>query len=211
MHNQNTETAPVRPEVAASGGCRSNPANREAREVYPMMSHPSANALPADQTETWRDLADQLTPEQIAYMEKAEQHPVVKADGSTFDAETQRGSLLFGAREFIQENTAAERFRHVQAPTCADQVDVWWPGDDDASWSRAWWGTTRVTEIAAASGPFTVMLTGTQWSDGRGQTGIAVGADDSPMTAAEARRLAAALAEVADELDALDGRTGVAG
>ena len=174
-----------------------------------MMSHPSDKALPLDQAETWRDLADQLTPEQIAYVEKAEQHPVVRADGSTFDAETRRGALLFAAREFAEENVAAERFRHVPVPACADRIDAWWPGDND-SWSRAWWGTPRVIEVAAASGAFTVMLTGTQWSDGRVKTGVSVVADDAPMTAGAARRLAAALAEVADELDALDACTGVA-
>ena len=49
------------------------------------------------------------------------------------------------------------------------------------------------------------MLTGNQWSDGRVETGITVYADDDWMTAAEARKLAAALLNAADELDRLDG------
>lgn len=39
MHDLNAETAPARPEVAASGGCRLNPTNQQAREVHSMMSH----------------------------------------------------------------------------------------------------------------------------------------------------------------------------
>lgn len=161
------------------------------------------------QVETWRDLAGQLTPEQIAYMERSEHFPIPSADG-TFDAERQRGLLLFGAREFAEQNIAAERFRHVQLPAGSEQVDAWWPGDsDDDSWARAWWGTSRAVKIAAGKRPVEVQLTGTQWSDGRVETGATVYASDDRMTADEARRLAAALVEVAAELDALDTRTEV--
>lgn len=153
--------------------------------------------------ETWRDMADQLTPEQVAYLERSELFPVPSLNGIV-DPERQRGLLLFGAREFAEQNVAAERFRHVQAPAGADQVDAWWPGEhDDDSWSRAWWGTARAVDIASASSPFMVMLSGTQWSDGRGETGVTVEAGDNLLTACEARRLAAALMEAAAELDTL--------
>ncbi|OKH78215.1 hypothetical protein EB75_28140 [Mycobacterium sp. ST-F2] len=153
-----------------------------------------------NEPETWRDLADQLTPDQIDYIERSELHPVPNVDG-TCDVDLNRGALLFRAREFARQNVAAERFRHVQAPVGADQVDAWWPGNsDDGSWSRTWWGKPRGIAVAAAKNPFTVVLTGMQWSDGRSESAVTVHADDDLMTAAEARQLAVALLEVADAL-----------
>lgn len=153
-----------------------------------------------NEPETWRDLADQLTPDQITYMERSELHPVPTVDG-TCDVDLNRGALLFRAQEFARQNVAAERFRHVQAPAGADQVDAWRTGNhDDDSWSRTWWGKPRVIAIAAAKNPFTVVLTGMQWSDGRTASAVTVHADDDLMTAAEARQLAVALLELADAL-----------
>lgn len=65
---------------------------------------------------TWRDLADQLTPEQVAYIELSEQHPVPNADW-TYEAERQ--GYLFAAREMIDQNRAAVIYRHVLRPALA--------------------------------------------------------------------------------------------
>lgn len=45
MHTLNAETAPVHPEVAASGECRSNPTDQQIREVFSIMSHPTDTRL----------------------------------------------------------------------------------------------------------------------------------------------------------------------
>ena len=155
--------------------------------------------------ETWRDLADQLTPEQIARLEVAEVHYVPMADG-TVDVERDRqGCLLFGARELAAQNLAAMLYQHVPAPESATDVGPWEKFDDGPGWSRLWWGNRRLVCVAGAgTHDFSVLVQGAQWSDGRLQRGVVLDSDDSAMSAAEVRKLAAALVAAADELDALN-------
>jgi hypothetical protein len=55
-----------------------------------------------DEATTWRDLADQLTPGQIAYIEAWERHPEIPphADGTERTPTDQHRALMFTAREF---------------------------------------------------------------------------------------------------------------
>lgn len=150
---------------------------------------------------TWRDLADQLTPEQIAYMELSERHPVPMADGS-HDEDRERRGHLFCAREFAAQNAAAAAYRHVPIPAGANRVGAWQQWDEDGSHSRLWFGFSQ--SVSISSGVFSAAVTGTQWSDGRLTRGVVLHGDDDSMTANEARQLAGALVAAADELDALN-------
>lgn len=160
---------------------------------------------PDNAATTWRDLADQLTPEQVAYLELSECHPVPMADG-TFDPERERCGHLFGAREMAAQNLAAMLYQHIPTAAGAEDIGPWQQFDDDGSWSRVWWGVRRLVPIASAgTHDFEVFVQGTQWSDGREQSGIVLDGSGDSMTAAEVRQLVAALLDAADQLDRLEG------
>lgn len=71
-----------------------------------------------DSATTWRDLADALTPQQVAYLEDWERHPGVlpRADGSAPTLLERQRALLFTAREFVGSNAAAALYADVAAP-----------------------------------------------------------------------------------------------
>lgn len=148
-----------------------------------------------DNATTWRDLADALTPEQIAYIEHWETHPddPPNVDGSPRpEAERQR-SLLFIAREFVEQNAAAALFADVAPPPEAGHHHPW-EHVGDGAWRRFFTGTSRKV------GDVEVFVTGMQSSDDSIVRRINVaGAED--MSAADARATAALLIEAADELD----------
>ncbi len=74
----------------------------------------------------------------------------------------------------------------------------------DSRWSRLWWGRTRHVRIASADSDFGMLVTGVQFTDGDNTRSIVLFGDDDYMTGAEARELARALLEVADEMDSLN-------
>lgn len=67
--------------------------------------------------QSWRDLADQLTPEQIAELEWWESRPNIppRADGAPWSSTQHQGALLFSAREYAGQNAAANRPRGHRA------------------------------------------------------------------------------------------------
>ncbi|NTY58666.1 hypothetical protein [Mycolicibacterium sphagni] len=159
-----------------------------------------------DNATTWRDLADQLTPEQIAYIEQWEAHPEVppRADGLPFDAEHRRSSLLFTAREYAWRNAAAVRYAHISPPPGATYVGDWagdmWESGDPAT--RIFEGTKRTCEHME------VRTGGWQDSNGRTEWQITVDSNakfnDGQMTSSVARQVGAAVVAAADELDRLN-------
>lgn len=159
---------------------------------------------------SWRKLADQLTAEQIAYLEQWEAHPQVppRADGAPRSTEEQRTALLFTAREYVWRNSAAERFAHVAPPLGATYVEHWtgdaWESGDPAM--RVFEGTKR------RCGHMEVLVGGWQDSTGTVQRDITVSSterfSDGQMSAAIARQVAAALIEAADEIEQLTSRAG---
>jgi len=155
-----------------------------------------------DNAQTWRDLADQLTPEQIAKMERHERTWASMPDGS----EDARTGLLFGARELIGQNLAAAFYQDIPSPGGAETIGPWEPWDDDDDvWARVWEGRSSRVNIAAGN-EIEVWVGGIQRGDGRctRQVSLGAGRGDEQLTAGEARQLADALTEAADELDALN-------
>ncbi len=106
-------------------------------------------ATPDNTATTWRDLADQLTAEQIAWAQRFER------DALGDPADVAEG-LLDIAREHAQNNLRdGIEFGHLPAP--AGAVKLWhWEQDDAGHWSRTVDGTCR-----QAAG-LDVSITGTQ-------------------------------------------------
>lgn len=145
---------------------------------------------------TWRDLADQLTPRQIAALEHLERstaaHPphVVRAE------------LLEAARDEAAHNLVIAWFADVPVPAGAE-TDGSWSRDESGEWSRAvvWREFPSVGGVGLA-------VDGRQTSTGKvTPPQITVFADlVAQLTGAEARELAAQLLEAADKLEAIQSR-----
>ena len=147
-----------------------------------------------DTAATWRDLADQLTPAQIARFERYETLAV--------DADI-AADLLTEARAEATQNLGDTLF-DVPVPAGAEQVEHW-EDDGTGTWTRRLSMSSRSVKRPGADS--TVYVDGVQASDGTVQWSLFVVADDrKPFTAALARRFAAMLVEAADELDRLGGQ-----
>lgn len=138
-----------------------------------------------DTAQTWRDVADQLTAEQIAQLEGLERD--------------EPQTLLEMARQWAAKNmTTGMPFGDVAPPDGAVRTFDW---QLDSTWFRDFEGTAR------RGGPARVQICGRQQADGSTRRWIAVhtrhlAALDPPS----ARELAAALSEAADEMERLSGR-----
>jgi hypothetical protein len=144
-----------------------------------------------DTATTWRDLADQLTPEQIAELEYCERGGVPPG---LADAEHQ----LNGARAMARHNLIQTLCADIPAPPdAAGRLYAWEEWGD---------GHGRVYTVSTRTGANTsVEILGIQHDDGRVERFILAQAsdDDGGMTAAQARQFAAVLLDAADELDGL--------
>jgi hypothetical protein len=141
----------------------------------------------ADNVTTWRDLADQLTPRQIALLEHPIAAPQAEADAIRLES----------ARGFVEANGLSAR---IPLPAGVIQSDDWLSitRDDVAVRSLVW--SNHDTEHSYIS------IDGCQYGDdGRFERQISVWAKHGEMalTAAEARFVAAKLIEAADELERL--------
>ncbi|MGD9621442.1 MAG: hypothetical protein AB7G47_13925 [Mycolicibacterium sp.] len=152
---------------------------------------------------TWHDLRDQLTPDQIEYLESWDANPDIPVmspvHGPVLE-EHRRGSLYFAAKKFVETNAATGRFAHVPMPPDARVVDGWHLFGDD-EFDRHFDGTTRRDNTGVR-----VYISGRQYQDGRVERVITVTGppdNDDVLTAAEARAAARMLLEAADELDKL--------
>lgn len=149
-----------------------------------------------DNATTWRDLTDQLTPEQVEKLSAAE-----KCSGLP-DAEKAE-TLLEWARDHAEQNLRDQvMFGHLERPEGATQV--YGCGErSDGRFSREFVGTARKVNGV------TVTIDGAQFADGTAERMLNVGVDDlaegpgGVLDGDQARQLAAALVEAADELDRL--------
>lgn len=165
---------------------------------------------PENPATTWRDLADQLTPEQVAEIEYCETRGIPPGLASP-------ERRLNYARKLIERNIAQAVYAEVSLPA-GTHVLGGWEGD--------WDDTSMVRLVSTDAKPVEgtnvlVSMVGTQRSDGS----IAVDAGvDEPLvhvdeldkdgstyerlsiSAEGARHLARALAEAADELDRWSAR-----
>lgn len=151
-----------------------------------------------DNASTWRDLQDALTPAQIAYLEDWEAHPEIppRADGSSPSPEDHARALLFSARDYLSQNSAAAVYADV-APPPDDGVHYPWQPDGDGGWVRYFTGTDRKV------GSTTVMINGMQHCSGSITRSICIDGETEELDSSAARRVAAAMIEAADELERL--------
>jgi hypothetical protein len=142
-----------------------------------------------DNTATgWRDIADQLTPGQIENLECFE--------SAAADTAILHTTLLAIARRYASDNlNGAMMFPEKAAPPDAMKMYARREADDDGVWSREFEGMVRHIGLAE------ILVVGKQFSaDDRCERSIIVGIADQ-LTTAQARELAAALLNTADEID----------
>lgn len=160
-----------------------------------------------DNATTWRDLADQLTPEQVRRFEhqeaialrSLERNPAPRGWVPESAEEIIRG-FLTEARWEAQQNLT-DAMIGMPAPAGAEEVGHW--GDDGTGkWSRDIHGQCR--NIDGFDGA--VYLTGEQTRDGAVTWSLYVHVEDRDgMTVDQVRQLATNLVEAADELDHMTG------
>lgn len=159
-----------------------------------------------DNATGWRDLADQLTPEQVSRFEHLEQLCLSDAhlafpqkDRSETVADILGGMLDEARREAQQNLTDAHTFGHVALPRGVESADHW-EADETGTWTRRLSVSSRSIDRAGADS--TVYVDGVQDTDGTVEWSLFVLADDrEPLTADQARQFAAMIVEAADELD----------
>ena len=135
---------------------------------------------------TWRDLADQLTPEQVKHLTEATFMPP--------------DELLEIARDHAGQNLLQLSLADVPLPAGATGAKIWW---QDST------GTSRTIHGGQwTAGNAVVAISGDQDATGAATWQIEIyPADDTVrgLTAADARELVQVLAVAADKLDQLDG------
>ena len=133
---------------------------------------------------TWRDLADQLTDEQVKKLGAA--------------AWMDPADLADVAHQYVKSNQLQTAMAHVPTPAQAHSTSRWF--DDGQTVARTIYG--REWQLATV----TVRIIGEQDAAAVTKMGVEVrDHTDHDMTASGARELAAALIEAADELDRLNG------
>lgn len=156
----------------------------------------------ADDTVTWRDIADQLTAMQRSMLDEWDTRPS-HPDGD----EGHRRGLVVVARQMAADNIAQETFARMPKPLGATSVDTW-RADGDGPCIRRFTGPRR--DLVAVGGKaVTVDILGVQYSDGEIERTISVSADSVDLGSAHvARELADCLNAAADDLDRLNDLTG---
>lgn len=150
---------------------------------------------PDDTATTWRDLADQLTPEQVASYERTEQY----FRGHGIPGGTATATLLDYARCDVGGNLADAAYGDVPAPPGSVSVDKWMDHSD--------FGLARgVVWREFSEGGLSVDIDGWQKCDGTAVPEISLYLDEGQkLTSSQARSLAVLLVRAADELDRLNG------
>jgi hypothetical protein len=139
---------------------------------------------PDNTAASWRDVADQLTPEQAAQFELLER--------SGDDPAT----LLAMAHELAAKHRTGVKSGEIAAPPDAARI-YGWQTYGERTW-REFDGSTRYVGSAV------IQVRGQQFSDGRCERWIRLSANgDEEFQAEQARELAAALRAVADETERL--------
>lgn len=144
---------------------------------------------PDDNATTWRDLADQLTPKQIAELEYCERKQIPPG---VFSPQGQLNCARAMARENIIQALCAD----IPAPTGAVGPVYTWE-----EWQGGGFGRLYV-ESTCTVGDMSASIMGVQHDDGRIERFI-LPEDLDSLTGARARQFAALLIKAADELDRL--------
>ena len=155
-----------------------------------------------DNATTWRDLVDQLTPEQVAQFGRGEADALnsVAAGRNAYESpEDVARCFLVDARREAEQNLTDSTF-DAPIPAAASGAEHW-EDDGTGRWTRVVQGIQRNV------GHLSVGITGEQHPDGTVEWSAYAHADDNPATPDQLRQFAAALLEAADELDELGNRT----
>lgn len=154
-------------------------------------------------TQTWRDYEKQLTNFQLAWIRDFENRYPADLDGGA----ARDSVLLDYARSHAEQNRVDQtKFRHIPTPVGVRHVGHW-EDDGTGRWSRGFdsckeW-VIRIPGAMKGSDRADVDIAGSQYEDGTITWQIYVYADSAVYNADQARQLAAALLEAADELDQL--------
>jgi len=148
----------------------------------------------SDEGESWRQYADELTPEQIEHIEYVQSMDYPDYVPSAKRREIEAVEL---ARTYVERNRKNAEFADVPVPPGAEANFDWGPSFAD-EWRRSLvWGDypTGIEDVY-------VLVSGWQTPDGTytRQLGLFVD-DDIEMTTQQARTLAAALLKAADDFD----------
>jgi hypothetical protein len=149
-----------------------------------------------DDAATWRDLADQLTAEQIVGLEGCERR--FNTDGVADDPRAQ-ASLLGFARQYAEHNLVDAAYADVPLPAGASTNSEGWGKDLKQGGYRR----SLLWRNDGQPGGVSVDIDGWQWLDGSFARHISLwGVDEGgALSCAQARSIAAMLLDAADELD----------
>lgn len=141
----------------------------------------------------WRGLSNQLTPDQVHYLENWEAEPGFPGQPDS--------ALLRAAREFAAHNAAAIAYADITPPPDAVLIDEWTASEANHLDMRFFAGSRRVVES------INIDIYGWQYSDGHIERTVRVESpqpgNDGDMPAALAFQVAAALVEAAREIEGL--------
>ncbi len=142
---------------------------------------------------SWRDIADLLTPHQVAELEHMEREEIPPGLA-------QPHHHLNHARKMAELNIVTLIFADLTPPADAiGEVGEWTDiGDDEYQRSFISW--------RCPVGDASVEIYGLQYHDGRVERFVLDTARDCTMTAEQARQRSAALRDAADELDRIEAR-----
>lgn len=146
-----------------------------------------------DNATTWRDLADQLTPQQVAELEYCECEQIPPGLASP------QGHLNC-ARAMVRRNLNQALCADIAAPAeAAGDVYEWEEWDDDRLGRLYDVSRREVGDFCA------VEVNGVQFNDGSIERSILLLIEDATLTAQQARVIATALAEAVGDLEQLAG------
>ena len=147
---------------------------------------------------SWRQYFDQLTPEQVEHLEYVQ---ALEYREYVDTPERREGDLLDLACNYVERNRKNAEYAGVPVPAGAEATFDWGPDLVAGEWRRSLvWGEypTGIEDVY-------VLVSGMQKPDGTytRQLGLFVDDDDDDieMTAEQARTLAAALLNAADDLE----------
>jgi hypothetical protein len=155
----------------------------------------TSKARSDDNATTWRDLADQLTPEQVASFEGMERHFAEQGVG---DQPQAKGALLRYARDYAERNVVDAVYADVALPPGATTDSESWSQDlHQGGWRRS------VLWRMFGEPHRNVEISGWQRTDGSFTRNVCVWGvgEGEELTSSAARHIAALLIEAADELD----------
>lgn len=148
---------------------------------------------PDNTATTWRDLADQLTPEQVASYERLERR--LQSQGIPSAATT--AAFLDFARRDSLGNFADAAYGDVPAPPGAVSVDKWMDHSEFGLARGVIWREFRAPDLY-------VDIDGWQKCDGTAVPEISLYLDEGQkLTSSQARTLAVLLVQAADALDGM--------